>query len=89
MFNGIVSVLQRAPQVEGTVSFNVALLAKDEFNYRNIYKRTLNLCKFFAKPSREILLSLFYRELARTDVGNLPSKCPIEPVRRILSVNFE
>lgn len=74
--NITIHVLKRAANVQ--VSLDIKLTTHDELNYRSVFKRTFNLCKYFLNPEREIMAELFLGPLKRS--GHWFSKCPIEPV---------
>lgn len=79
IFNGFFQIIHRVPEIEGSVEMKVSLPSKGDFNYRTVFKRTLNMCKFLRNPSKEIALTLMYNEFNKD--GTLPKRCPIEPVK--------
>lgn len=79
-FNGTIEILRRIPNMDGTVELMVSLSSKVDFNFRTIYKRTINICKFFASPKKEFLLNLAYQQMNKD--GKFPNHCPIEPVKK-------
>lgn len=57
---------------------NFAFSTNDDFNYRNLFKRTVNMCQFYKNRKKEIILNAFYTEFAR--IADVPTRCPFGPV---------
>lgn len=74
----VVEIYQRLPSVEVSMDIKLSLSPDGEFNYRRVYKRSIDLCKFYGNRRREIMLNYFYSEIS--EIGHWPQKCPIEPV---------
>lgn len=79
-----VDIFQKLDLVEYSVDLRISV--NDELNFRTVFKRNINLCKFLNAPRREIMLNIFYQELLRQ--GHWPQKCPFEPVNNCLSYYF-
>lgn len=79
-FSAAMQIVHHVPKIEGSIELKVSLSQHGDFNYRTIFKRTINFCKFFANKNKEIALHFFYREIIQN--GTFPSQCPIEPVSK-------
>lgn len=69
-------ILQILHQIEFLTELRISV--NDDLNFRTVFKRNMDLCKFLAAPRREVMLNVFYQEILRQ--GNWPRKCPFQPV---------
>lgn len=76
ILNVQLTVLKTVPRFELFLHGQISSFGTN--NYRDLVRRTFNMCNFLQYPNKEYVFNTIYQYLLKN--GNFVKKCPVEPV---------